>query len=161
MDFITIIIIALVYVLAFKILETFFSNAYFSVSQLLMGFGSGIRWNKIAIRVTITLLMSLALLIFLQNPLVVIIGIGFGSFLIVWPVFLSEGNIEDALREHKNLYRLTLLIFVVVNIIISFLSILIYELLQDIQNLALLYSVLGQIVLALFSQWLLYTYPIY
>ncbi|MBF0753039.1 hypothetical protein E4T89_02050 [Jeotgalicoccus nanhaiensis] len=154
MDFVNTIIIALVYVVTFKIQKVFFSNAYFSVSQLLTEFESGIRWNRIVIRVIITLLMSIIFLFIVQNPLVVIIGIGLGSVLIVWPAFLSEGNIDYALQEHKNLYRLTLLVFVVVNIIISVLSILIYELLQDIKNLTLLYSVLGQIVLALFSQWL-------
>lgn len=154
MDFITIIIIALVYISTFKIQRVFFSKKYFSVSQLLTEFETGVRWNRIVIRVMITLLMSLILLFIIQNPLVVIIGIGLGSLLIVWPVFLSNGNIEPNLQEHKDLYRLTLAIFVIVNVIIAVLSVRIYELVQDTQNVNLLYSAIGQIVLALFSQWL-------
>lgn len=154
MDFITIIIIALVYIVTFKIQRIFFADKYFSVSQLLTEFEAGVRWNRIVIRVIITLLMSLIILFIIQNTLVVIMGIGLGSILIVWPVFLSEGNIDQKLQEHKDLYRLTLVIFVIVNVIISLLSVRIYELMQDTHNINLLYSMLGQIVLALFSQWL-------
>lgn len=144
----------MVYIGTFKIQKIFFSNKYFSVSQLLTEFETGVKWSRIVIRVIITLMLSLILLIFIHNPLVVIIGIGLGSFLIVWPVFLSKGNIEPALKEHKDLYRLTLVIFVIVNVIIAGLSVSIYELIQDTQDINLLYSTLGQIVLALFSQWL-------
>lgn len=96
--------IALTYMAIFKVQKHFFTNSYFSISQLLIEFESGIRWNRIIVRIIITMIMTMLLIYTINNYFIIIIGMGLGSLFIVLPNFLSEKFIEYNLQNHKNLY---------------------------------------------------------
>lgn len=146
--------IALTYMAIFKVQKHFFTNSYFSISQLLIEFESGIRWNRIIVRIIITMIMTMLLIYTINNYFIIIIGMGLGSLFIVLPNFLSEKFIEYNLQNHKNLYRITLLVFVILNIIIVVLTINIYDLLFIESHINRLPKLIINIIFALFTQWL-------
>ena len=85
----------------FKVQKHFFTNSYFSISQLLIEFESGIRWNRIIVRIIITMIMTMLLIYTINNYFIIIIGMGLGSLFIVLPNFLSEKFIEYNLQNNK------------------------------------------------------------
>lgn len=89
---ITIFIVAILFVVMFRLQRKFFSSIYYSLSRRV--FGNGITIRMMLIRTIMVLVYSFIVFVITENEGVTIIGVGLGSFLIVWPVLLNPSSFD-------------------------------------------------------------------
>lgn len=111
----------------FKLQRELSPRTYFSMSDIIYGINSSPTRMDVVIRVMIIFIAGIICNFFIDNPNVIILGLTLGSFLIVWPAFLSEKNIHPSVIEKKLLVYTLLSLLVITTFLISKLSILVYN----------------------------------
>lgn len=120
-------IIAIGFIFLLKLHREIFPKSYFASSNLISDIEVAPSLRSVVIRFLLILLYGVILNVFIRAD-VVILGITLGSFLIVWPIFLSDENVEKRLLEKKLLLRSLLVLFIATTYITAKLSVIFYNL---------------------------------
>lgn len=129
-------VIAIAFIYIFKLHKELFPGSYWATSDIISETIDPPSQKSIIIRFLMILLFGI-ISNFFFIPKIIIFGITLGSFLIVWPIFLSDENIEPDIREHKLLLRTFLAVFVFASYVTANLSIVIFNICGEIINIYL------------------------
>lgn len=129
-------IIAVAFIYLFKLHRELFNENYWATSDILSDIDQAPSLKSVVIRFLIIIIFGIILNFFVL-PKIIILGMTLGSFLIVWPVFLSDENITEELLERKLVLRTLLVLFVVITSLTAKLSIVLFNLLNEAVNIYL------------------------
>lgn len=90
LELVFIFLIAVSFIILFKIQKTIFSPSYFSSSQFILD--KNVTYKMLGLRYVLILLFSLASNFIFNDKAIVIIGVLLGSFLIIWPTLLAPSE---------------------------------------------------------------------
>ncbi|WP_271399845.1 hypothetical protein [Salinicoccus roseus] len=130
-DFSLVLLVIVVYLEVFKFQKKLFPSYYFGVGNLLLEYERGMRRKDIIIRIIITSTIVFVFVSTFSNPWPIILGVIFASVVIVSPIFIDDSNIEPSLMPFKLLYKISLVLFVLANAILSITVTSIYYLLTS------------------------------
>jgi hypothetical protein len=134
MDLFQSFIIAIFFVILFKLQRELFSHVYFAASDIVFGFESAPTKKAVLIRLFILLAYGNVLCILIDSHNNIILGMTFGSFLIVWPVFLNEENIDNRVFDKRILLKSMLVLFVFITYLATKLSIISHNIGTELLN---------------------------
>ncbi|MDO6448996.1 hypothetical protein [Oceanobacillus profundus] len=129
-------VIAVVFIFIFKLHRELFNESYWATSDILSDIDQAPSLKSVLVRFFIILIFGIILNFFVL-PKIIILGMTLGSFLIVWPVFLSDENIIEELLEQKLVLRTLLVLLVVITYVTAKLSIVLFNLLNEAVNIYL------------------------
>lgn len=92
LNLLSMLLIAIVFVLIFKGIRKFFPKKYFELSRLV--FGNGVTIRMRIIRSIVIFTYSYLVYLILDNKEATVFSIMLGSFLIVWPVLLNPDQFD-------------------------------------------------------------------
>lgn len=147
-------IIAIGLIFLFKLQRELSPRTYFSMSDIIYGINSIPTRMDIIIRVFIILVYGTSLNFIFQNSNVILFGLTLGSFLIVWPAFLSDQNIHYSVLDKKLLVYTLLTIFVVLTYLIAKMSLLIYNVIIQIFDIYLENYNLEKVILTILDNFI-------
>lgn len=91
-DLYLIFIVAILFVVMFRVQRRFFSKNYYELSRRV--FGRGITIRMMLIRLLMVFIFSYGVYWLTDSASVVIVGVLLGSFLIVWPILLNPSTFD-------------------------------------------------------------------
>ena len=148
-DLILIFIVAILFVVMFRLQRRFFSKKYYELSRRV--FGKGITIRMMLIRLLMIFIFSYIVYWLTESSSIVITGVLLGSFLIVWPVLLNpstfdvseaggyEYNIVNVSTKGWFLLLVSYILFIISSGLIAFLSVrfgeyLLYQTIESFQS---------------------------
>jgi len=124
--------ISLLFIIVFKIHREILPGQYFSMSEIIYGFQLMPTKLAVVIRVLIIFIFGLVLSAINLEPKIILLGLTLGSFLIVWPGFLSEENIDERVIDKKTTLYSLFILFILSTLMIAKLSIVGYSLGEEL-----------------------------
>src|SRR5690625_4781159 len=121
--------IALIYSL--KLQREIFPRSYFAIGDIIKGFQYAPTVKATLLRITIIFIVGLAGSYLFNEPKIIIFGLTLGSFLIVWPGFVNEENINIRLIDKKFLLYTVFTLFIVITYSVANFSVIFYNFSQD------------------------------
>lgn len=154
--------IAIVLIFLFKLQRELSPRTYFSMSDIINGVESSPTRMDVIIRILIIFTLGIVCNFFVDDPNIIVLGLTMGSFLIVWPAFLNEENINPRVINKKFLLYTLLILFVLSTFFISKLSIFAYNLGNEIFKIYIHeYSITRLITVVIDNLlWMLFTFVI-
>ncbi len=148
-DLMLIFIVAILFVVMFRLQRRFFSKKYYELSRRV--FGKGITIRMMLIRLLMIFIFSYIVYWLTESSSIVIIGVLLGSFLIVWPILLNpstfdvsdaggyEYNIVNVSTKGWFLLLVSYVLFMISSGLIAFLSVrfgeyLLYQTIESFQS---------------------------
>lgn len=129
-------LIAIFFIMLFKLHKELFSVVYFSMSDILSDITHRSPTRKaVLIRFVMILSYGVILRVFLIDQKNITLGMTLGAALIVWPVFLSDENIIEELRDKKLLLRFMLFLFIIITFVTSKIAINIFDLGYEVTSI--------------------------
>lgn len=126
--------IAILFVFLFKIQQRISPQNYFSNSQFILD--KDVSYKMLGIRYVLILLFSLNFYFIFNNRVLIVIGIFFGSFLIIWPILIapSEAYWDIGYIKSKDKVVIYLLhfIFVISSTLVAYFATVLSPLIKDL-----------------------------
>lgn len=122
-DLIILLIISFIYVIIFRIQAKVDPANYFGFGELFYGLRVSIKPLHFCIKAIIIFLFSIISFLTIKNDILVMLGIGVGSFLLVWPGMLYDQNLHYKFKNRKKIVIIIYFIFIFLSIVISWLGI--------------------------------------
>lgn len=110
-EIVSLLIVGALFFLLFKAQQKIFPQHYFASSQLVVGVP--ITYRMILIRIFLTFLFGILTFLVVQKEKVILLGVLFGSFLIVWPALSAPYKVY-AYIETKQIPKIILSHFIFV-----------------------------------------------
>ncbi|CAM4239263.1 hypothetical protein [Lacicoccus alkaliphilus] len=133
LDILVCFLIGIGLIFLFKLQREISPGTYFATSGILSEIEDEQPDRRaILIRICIIILYGVALGFFIDSSELIVYGMTLGTFLIVWPVFINDENIKPKFLKHKFLLRAFLLVFILITFFSAKLSVIIYNLVQEI-----------------------------
>lgn len=121
----------------FKIQKKLTPDKYFSFSDIIYGMDFIPTRLAALIRVLLIYLLGLVSIFFFKDTKVVLIGLTFGSFLIVWPGFLDPINVDPRVVNKKFTLYSMFVFFVLSTYFITKLSIISFDIIEEFLSIYL------------------------
>lgn len=124
-DLLKSLIIAFLYVGVFRVQAKIDPQNYFGFGELLYGLRVSIKPLAFLIKALIIFVFSIFSFIIVKNDILVMLGIGVGSFLLVWPGILYNNVLDYKLRKRRKLVITVYVIFIILSVVISWFGIIV------------------------------------
>lgn len=122
-DLLKSLIIAFLYVGIFRVQAKIDPQNYFGFGDLLYGLRVSIKPLAFLIKALVVFVFSIVSFIIVKNDILVMLGIGVGSFLLVWPGILYNNVLDYNLRKRRKLVITVYVIFIILSVVISWFGI--------------------------------------
>ena len=127
-DLIICFLVAIVLIIIFKLQRELTPSRYFSTGDIFEEIENSTSFKEIFLRFIIILSYGIILSYFISSQKIIILGMTFGSFLAVWPAFLSDSNIDERLLEKKLALRTFLFLHILLTFLLENLATFLYDL---------------------------------
>lgn len=134
LELVFVFIIAILFVILFKIQKKIFPQNYFSSSQVILD--KNVTYKMLVVRYLLILFFSFAFNLIIENRSIIAIGVFLGSFLIIWPTLLNPSEPYWAIGYVKKkdiliIYFLHFL-FVLSSVLTTYFGTILFPLVKDL-----------------------------
>ena len=133
-DLVYVVVVGIALILSFFVQKMLDPTNYFGIGELLYG-SKSLTPKALLIKMGYIFLVSIVFYVLGLNRNIIILGIGIGSFLLVWPAILYPETLEwwtSGPRRLRKFLYLFYFIFIVISIIMPFLAVLMVDFIKGL-----------------------------